>query len=68
MMMRVLFALTLSVVTCALKAPRVIPSSLNRVVLSPLPVLYVYDHCPFCGEYKGFRLGLGFGLEFGLDF
>ena len=30
----------------------------ERVVLSPLPRLYVYDHCPFC-----VRVRLAFGLK-----
>lgn len=33
-------------------------SSLNKVVLTPLPKLYVYDHCPFC-----VRVRLAFGLK-----
>ena len=30
----------------------------SRVVLDPLPKVYVYDHCPFC-----VRVRLGFGLK-----
>eukprot|EP01041_Mallomonas_annulata_P013267 gene13267-28095_t len=35
-----------------------IHNSLDRIVLSPLPRLYVYDHCPFC-----VRARLAFGLK-----
>ena len=33
-------------------------SSTSRVVLDPLPKVYVYDHCPFC-----VRVRLGFGIK-----
>jgi GrxB family glutaredoxin len=33
-------------------------SALKRVIPSPLPKLYVYDHCPFC-----VRVRLAFGLK-----
>ena len=39
-----------------MKAPGLSASTVPRVTLNPLPVLYVYDHCPFCVRV---RLALG---------
>lgn len=36
----------------------VAPAKVSKTILSPLPKLYVYDHCPFC-----VRVRLAFGLK-----
>ena len=40
----------------ALQVPKNVAKLAPRVVLSPLPTVYVYDHCPFCVRV---RLALG---------
>lgn len=40
----------------ALKAPATIKALVPKVVMTPLPKVYVYDHCPFCVRV---RLALG---------
>ena len=49
MMIKALLVLSIAAASFALKAPLVVPNSLTKVVMSPLPKVYVYDHCPFCG-------------------
>ena len=48
MMMKSLLLVSVAAVS-ALKAPAIIPNALAKVIMSPLPKVYVYDHCPFCG-------------------
>jgi hypothetical protein len=38
--------------------PRTLKPLTARVTLSPSPIVYVYDHCPFC-----VRVRLAFGLK-----
>ena len=45
-----------ALMTAALKSPQAVKSIVPRVVPSQLPILYVYDHCPFCVRV---RLALG---------
>ena len=49
MMINAVVLLATVAVSFALKAPTVVPNTLAKVVFSPLPKVYVYDHCPFCG-------------------
>lgn len=51
MMMNAIVLLATVAVSFALKAPTVVPNTLAKVVFSPLPKVYVYDHCPFCGKH-----------------
>lgn len=51
-MMKAILLVSAVVVSVALKAPTTISNSLAKVVFSPLPKVYVYDHCPFCGEWS----------------
>lgn len=50
-MMNAIVLLATVAVSFALKAPTVVPNTLAKVVFSPLPKVYVYDHCPFCGKH-----------------
>ena len=49
-MMNAIVLLATVAVSVALKAPTIVPNTLTRVIFSPLPKVYVYDHCPFCGK------------------
>ena len=49
-MMNAIVLLATVAVSFALKAPTIVPNTLTRVVFGPLPKVYVYDHCPFCGK------------------
>ena len=51
MMMNAIVLLATVAVSFALKAPTIVPNTLAKVVFSPLPKVYVYDHCPFCGKH-----------------
>jgi glutaredoxin 2 len=55
-MLRNFLLLTLFTTGRALKAPTVTNTLAARVTLSPLPVVFSYDHCPFCVRV---RLALG---------
>jgi glutaredoxin 2 len=55
-MFRSVVLLSIAVGVRCLKAPAVPAMTVPRVVLSPLPIVYVYDHCPFCVRV---RLALG---------
>ena len=54
--MQSLVLFSLAMTATALKMPVAINALAPRVVLSPLPIVYVYDHCPFCVRV---RLALG---------
>ena len=55
-MMQSLLLFTCAVTSSALKMPTTVNVLVPRVVLTPLPIVYVYDHCPFCVRV---RLALG---------
>ena len=51
MLKLVSFLLLLPAVS-SFSAPTTVAPPPPKVVLSPLPTLHVYDHCPFCGKKK----------------
>ena len=54
----VLFSAAAFSITLKLPAVKGTTSNLARVVLDPLPIIYNYDHCPYC-----VRVRLAFGLK-----
>ncbi len=57
-MVRLLHALSFLPLAASLSAPATLPTaSTPKIALSPLPTVYVYDHCPFCVRV---RLALGY--------
>jgi hypothetical protein len=56
--MQIVVFLSIIALGNSLVIPTTIKSTLPKLVLSPLPIVYVYDHCPFC-----VRVRLAFGLK-----
>jgi hypothetical protein len=56
--MQIVVFLSIIALGNSLTIPTTIKSTLPKLILSPLPIVYVYDHCPFC-----VRVRLAFGLK-----